>query len=54
MRTLEKRTGQKIGCPEEIAYRQGFITTEQLLRFAELYAKSGYGKYLERLAEEEF
>jgi glucose-1-phosphate thymidylyltransferase len=54
VRTLEKRTGQKIGCPEEIAYRQGFITTEQLRGFAELYAKSGYGKYLERLAEEEF
>jgi glucose-1-phosphate thymidylyltransferase len=53
VRTLEKRTGQKIGCPEEIAYRQGFITTEDLLRFARLYAKSGYGKYLERLAEEE-
>jgi glucose-1-phosphate thymidylyltransferase len=53
VRTLEKRTGQKIGCVEEVAYRQGFINTEQLLRLALLYAKSGYGKYLERLAEEE-
>jgi glucose-1-phosphate thymidylyltransferase len=53
VRTLEKRTGQKIGCPEEIAYRQGFIDAEQLLRLARLYAKSGYGTYLERLAEED-
>lgn len=53
VRTLEKRTGQKIGCLEEIAYRQGFIGTEELLRLAGLYAKSGYGKYLERLAEED-
>jgi glucose-1-phosphate thymidylyltransferase len=53
VRTLEKRTGQKIGCVEEVAFRQGFIDTEQLLRLALLYAKSGYGKYLERLAEEE-
>ena len=53
VRTLEKRTGQKIGCVEEVAFRQGFIDTAQLLRLALLYAKSGYGKYLERLAEEE-
>ncbi|HZS82122.1 MAG TPA: glucose-1-phosphate thymidylyltransferase RfbA [Stellaceae bacterium] len=52
VRTLEKRTGQKIGCPEEVAFRQGFIDAEQLLRQARLYAKSGYGHYLERLAEE--
>jgi glucose-1-phosphate thymidylyltransferase len=53
VRTLEKRTGQKIGCPEEIAFRQGFIDAEQLLRQARLYAKSGYGAYLDRLAAEE-
>jgi glucose-1-phosphate thymidylyltransferase len=53
VRTLEKRTGQKIGCPEEIAFRQGFIDKEQLLQQARLYAKSGYGAYLERLAEED-
>ena len=53
VRMLEKRTGQKIGCVEEVAFRQGFIDTAQLLRLARLYAKSGYGKYLERLAEEE-
>jgi glucose-1-phosphate thymidylyltransferase len=53
VRTLEKRTGQKIGCIEEIAFRQGFIDTEQLLDLAQqLYSKSDYGKYLERIAAE--
>ncbi|HEX7967463.1 MAG TPA: glucose-1-phosphate thymidylyltransferase RfbA [Stellaceae bacterium] len=52
VRTLEKRTGQKIGCVEEVAFRQGFIDVEQLLRLAQLYSKSDYGKYLERLVEE--
>jgi glucose-1-phosphate thymidylyltransferase len=52
VRTLEKRTGQKIGCVEEVAWRQRLIDTEQLLRLAALYGKSGYGRYLERLAEE--
>jgi glucose-1-phosphate thymidylyltransferase len=53
VRTLEKRTAQKIGCIEEVAFRQGFIDTDQLLRLATLYDKSDYGSYLRRLAEEE-
>ena len=53
VRTLEKRTGQKIGCLEEVAFRQRFIDEEQLLRLAALYSKSDYGTYLGRLAEEE-
>jgi len=46
IRVIEKRTGLKIGCPEEIAYRQGFISAEQLAELAEPLKKSGYGKYL--------
>ena len=53
VRTLENRTGQKIGCPEEVAYRQGFIDKAQLLRLATANEKSSYGRYLLRLAEEE-
>ena len=52
VRTIEKRTGQKVGCLEEVAFRQRFIDGEQLLRLAALYSKSDYGAYLERLAEE--
>ncbi len=52
VRTLEKRTGQKIGCVEEVAFRQGFVDTAQLLRLAGDYRKSEYGAYLDRLAKE--
>jgi len=53
VRTLERRTGQKIGCVEEVAYRQGFIDKAQLMALAKLNEKSNYGRYLLRLAEEE-
>ena len=46
IRVLEQRQGLKIGCPEEIAYRQGFIDQAQLKTLAEKIKKSGYGKYL--------
>jgi len=52
VRTLEKRTGQKIGCVEEVAFRQGFIDEKQLTHLANDYRKSEYGAYLERLARE--
>lgn len=49
IRVIEKRTGLKIGCPEEIAYRQGFIDASQLKTLAEPLKKSGYGKYIQTL-----
>lgn len=51
IRVMEKRTGIKIGCIEEIAYRQDYITAEQLRKIAEPLVKSGYGKYLLSVAD---
>lgn len=51
--TLEQRQGLKASCIEEIAYKRGFITREQLLNLAEPVKKSQYGQYLIRIASEE-
>jgi glucose-1-phosphate thymidylyltransferase len=50
--TLERRQGFKVSCPEEIAWRKGWISDEQLLALAAPLAKSGYGHYLEGLPKE--
>ncbi|MEW6100375.1 MAG: glucose-1-phosphate thymidylyltransferase RfbA [Pseudomonadota bacterium] len=49
IQTLERRQGLKICCPEEIAWRQGWITDEQLRRLAQPLVASGYGEYLLRI-----
>lgn len=52
VRTIEKRQGTRICCPEEIAFEKGFIDAAQLLVLAKALGKSPYGRYLERVVEE--
>ena len=49
---MEERQGLEIGCVEEVAYRMGFIDSEQLRKLAEPLIKSGYGRYLNQVADE--
>ena len=53
IQTIEKRQGLKIACPEEIAYRMGFINAAQLETLANKYAKNGYGAYLKQVLTEQ-
>ena len=52
VRVIEKRQGTKIGCIEEVAYRNGFMTKKQLLESAAALSKSGYGEYLKKIVQE--
>lgn len=52
IQTIERRQGLKIAAPEEIAFRMGYINSQQLLKLAEPLSKNHYGKYLAQIAEE--
>ena len=52
MQTIQQRQGLQIACPEEVAYRKGWITKSQLIALAEPLRKTAYGQYLVDLANE--
>ena len=51
IRAIEKRQGQKVGCPEEVAFSQGWISADQVAALGEALGKTEYGQYLKRLAK---
>lgn len=53
MQVIEERQGLKVACPEEIAYRKGYINAEQLAKLAIPLEKSGYGQYLMEILQDE-
>jgi glucose-1-phosphate thymidylyltransferase len=53
VQAIEERQGLKIGCPEEVAWRMGYLDDAGLLERADALAKSGYGDYLRALVEEQ-
>jgi len=53
VQTIEARQGLKVACLEEIAYKQGWLTSEQLAKQADTLKKTGYGQYLQRLLQQE-
>jgi glucose-1-phosphate thymidylyltransferase len=52
IQTIEQRQGLKVACPEEIAYRKGFINAAQVEKLAQPLAKNGYGQYLLRMLKD--
>ncbi len=54
VQTIEKRQGMQVCCPEEIAYKQGWITADELLELSKKYMKTEYGVYLKDLAENKY
>ena len=54
IRTLEQRQGLKVGCPEEVAWRQGWINDLQLEKLAHRLSSSGYGQYLTKLLKTKY
>jgi glucose-1-phosphate thymidylyltransferase len=53
IQAIEQRQGLKVACPEEVAYKMGFITAEDVLRQARAMKRTEYGEYLERMIEDE-